>query len=241
MKELLARIDSNRMQIAQKGVDVAQLKGDCLLRLIWSSNALEGSRLTLEETRALLEDGVMLGGKPIRNYYDAIDLAEAYEAMIGMTDGYRPITEEDVRDLHRRLCAASGKIGGGMYRGYPAYAPTSSYPLPDPQDVPGLMGQFVRWLAQNDEEHTHPCKFAAQACKRLAFIHPFLHSNGTVARLLMNLCLLRAGYTPAVITPAEGAKYNTLLERAHVDDTPFEAFICEQLISTQETVLQAQA
>jgi len=59
------------------------------------------------------------------------------------------------------------------------------------------------------------------------FIHPFVDGNGRVARLIMNLCLLRAGYTIAIIPPILRGEYISRLEKAHENDSDFVRFIAE--------------
>ena len=67
---------------------------------------------------------------------------------------------------------------------------------------------------------------------------PFVDGNGRVARLLMNLCLLRQGYTMAIIPPVLRGEYIALLEKAHVDDADFVQFIAERVEETQKDLLR---
>ena len=50
--------------------------------MTYSSNALEGNSLTLSETKVLLEDGITVGGKPIRDCYEATGHARACDFML---------------------------------------------------------------------------------------------------------------------------------------------------------------
>ena len=68
------------------------------------------------------------------------------------------------------------------------------------------MDEFIVWF--NEFEHKlHPVEFAALVHLKFVFIHPFIDGNGRVARLLMNLALLRQGYTIAVISPIMRGEY----------------------------------
>lgn len=93
-------------------------------------------------------------------------------------------------------------------------------------------------MLYENESKLHPVVLAAQAHKRFVFIHPFIDGNGRVSRLLMNLCLLRHGYTLAIIPPILRGEYIALLEKAHTDDAPFEAFIAERVLETQKDILR---
>lgn len=96
------------------------------------------------------------------------------------------------------------------------------------------MADYVNWL---NTEALHPVELAAQAHKRFVFIHPFMDGNGRVARLLMNLCLLRQGYTLTVVPPFVRVEYIQLLEKAHNDDAPFVEFIADRVLETQKDIL----
>jgi len=124
-----------------------------------------------------------------------------------------------------------------MYRARQVLISGSQYPLPRPDQVPDQMAAFARWMAEN-EAKLHPVVFAAQAHKRFVFIHPFIDGNGRVARLLMNLCLLRHGYTLAIILPVLRAEYVAVLEKAHEDDASFVEFIAERALETQKDILR---
>jgi len=69
-------------------------------------------------------------------------------------------------------------------------------------------------------------------------MHPFVDGNGRVARLIMNLCLLRSGYTIAIIPPILRGEYISLLEKAHRDDRDFVRFIAERVKETQKDYLR---
>ena len=237
----LTRIDATKARIDQhrpmQEPLLSQLRGYYRVGLTWSSNALEGSSLTESETKVLLEDGLTVGGKPIRDYYEATGHAKAYDAMYGLLDASSALTEHDICELHRLFYLQVDEVKAGVYRTQRVFISGSQYPLPRPEQVPGMMTEFVRWMAENETE-LHPVIFAAQAHKQFVFIHPFIDGNGRVSRLLMNLCLLRHGYTLAIIPPILRAEYIAMLEKAHTDDTSFMEFIAERVLETQKDILR---
>lgn len=241
MRALFNRIDSNKQKIdAHRPMQeplLSQLRAYYRIGMTWSSNALEGNSLTESETKVLLEDGLTVGGKPIRDYYEATGHARAYDAMWSLTDVAYPITEAAVRNLHRLFYAQTDEANAGQYRRERVFITGSKYSVPSPEKVPGEMAAFVRWMAEN-ESSFHTVEFAAQAHKRFVFVHPFVDGNGRVARLLMNLCLLRGGYTLAIIPPILRAEYIRLLEKAHADDAPLIQFIGDRVLETQKDILR---
>lgn len=125
----------------------------------------------------------------------------------------------------------------GIYRKERVIITGSKYPTPSPDKIPLLMSDFAAWFTRN-EDKLHPIEFAAQAHNEFVFIHPFIDGNGRVARLIMNLCLIRNGYTIAIIPPIVRGEYIALLEKAHKNDKPFVEFIAEIVAETQKDLLR---
>ena len=204
--------------------------------LTWSSNALEGNSLTESETKVLLEDGLTVGGKPVRDYYEATGHAKAYDFMYDLS-GEHNITEDDIKTLHRLFYEQIDVSLAGVYRNEKVIITGSRYPTPAPDKIEHLMAEFVKSLSSM-EHKLHPVEYAAAAHKEFVFIHPFIDGNGRVARLLMNLCLIRQGYTIAVIPPVLRAEYIDVLEKAHEDDAGFFTFIASRIVETQKELLR---
>lgn len=204
--------------------------------LTWSSNALEGNSLTESETKVLLEDGLTVGGKPIRDYYEATGHASAYEFMYDFSKD-REVNESDIQMLHHLFYKKIDTAQAGVYRTEKVIITGSKYSTPAPDKITGLMKEFISWFSEN-EGKIHPVEFAALAHKKFVFIHPFIDGNGRVARLIMNLCLLRAGYTIAIIPPILRADYIAYLEKAHEDDTDFKEFIAGRVVETQKELIR---
>jgi len=219
-----------------EGGMLKQIKNYYRIGLTYSSNALEGNSLTETETKILLEDGLTGGGKPIRDYYEATGHASAFEYIYQVAQ-CEPIGEEHIKTIHRLFYTQIDVEKAGVYRQERVIITGSLYPAPNPSKLPKLMSQFAAWLAQN-EDKLNPVEFAARAHKEFIFIHPFVDGNGRVARLLMNLCLIRNGYTIAIIPPVLRGEYITLLEKAHKNERSFVEFIADRVAETQKDLLR---
>lgn len=120
------------------------------LELTWSSNAIEGNTLTAAETQLVIEKGITIAGKPLRDHLEALD---HFDALRWVRDlGARPdtpITEATLRDLHRLVVQRSQPEEAGCYADRGRYVLTDSgrHAFPAPALVPGLMHDFVAWLA----------------------------------------------------------------------------------------------
>ena len=99
------------------------------------------------------------------------------------------------------------------------------------------MAEFVRWMADN-EGRLHPVEFAALVHQKFVYIHPFVDGNGRVARLLMNLALLRAGWSLAIIPPICRHEYIVTLDKAGRTPAPFVRFIRDRVCETQKELLR---
>ena len=215
---------------------IKELKEYYRIGLTYSSNALEGNSLTETETKVILEDGITIGGKPIKDYYEALGHSEAYDFMCQLVKKKAFLTEGNIKKLHKLFYKRIGEKEAGKYRKEKVFISGSQYSLPAPEKVPLLMEKFVDGLKKLAKNY-HPVEYAALAHKEFVFIHPFIDGNGRVARLLMNLILLQKGYVIALIPPLLRGEYIQKIEKAHTDARDFVEFIARALKETQNGYL----
>jgi Fic family protein len=199
------------------------------LELTYSSNAIEGNTLTAVETTMVIEHGMTVAGKPLRDHLEALDLYEAIRYVRDLARRRVPLAEMDVRNLHRLVMLRSAPDMAGRYADQGRYVLTDAgrHAFPSPAEVPALMGEFARWLAMAaDVPET-----AFTAHRRLVEIHPFNDGNGRTARLLMNLVLIRGGYPPVAVRPADRGAYLAALQVAQRggETEAFERLLYERL------------
>ena len=219
-----------------EGEMLTQLRNYYRIGLTWSSNALEGNTLTESETKVLLEDGLTVGGKPLRYTFEAIGHAQAYDFMFTLLNN-RTITEKDVLMMHQLFYASIEKEYAGKYRDMDVFISGSKYPVAETKHIQAEMDGLFQWI-RNERNQIHPITFAAQLHKRFVFIHPFKDGNGRIARLLMNTALIQDGYLLAIIPPVLRHEYIELLERAHRDDQSFEQFVAERVIESEKEIMR---
>lgn len=190
----------------------------------YASNALEGNSLTETETKIVIEDGITIGGKPLRDHYEAIGHSEAYDLLLRIAKK-KEITENQIRGLHRVFFYRIDARQAGKYRRQKVLISGTVFIPPAPELIPGLMADFVGRMPEL-RSTLHPVEFAAVLHKEFVTIHPFIDGNGRVARLLMNLALIQSGYPIAVIPPVLRKKYLDTLDKTHRgEDGPFVDFI----------------
>ena len=202
--------------------------------LTYTSNAIEGNTLTLRETAELIEHGITVGGKSLRDHLEAVDHYNAVLWMREVAAGDAPVDEAMVRELHRRIVFRSQPDIGGVYSRFPRRIAGSPVVFPNPVKIPALMREYGEWLLGAPPEPAA----SFEAHFRLVAIHPFSDGNGRTARLLMNLLLIRGGYPPVAVRPEDRKTYLDALEHASMrrdsreDTGPFQAFLHARLDET---------
>lgn len=205
--------------------------------LTYTSNAIEGNTLTLRETAELIEHGITVGGKPLRDHLEAVDHYSAVLWMRELAANETSIDETTVREMHRRIVARSQPEIGGIYSTLPRRIAGSPVVLPNPVKIPQLMKDYGDWLGKSE-----PLPMTSfEAHFRLVAIHPFSDGNGRTARLLMNLLLLRGGYPPVAVRPEDRKTYLDTLEHASMqgDLRPFQILMHQRLDATLIEYLDA--
>ena len=177
---------------------IKQMSEQALMLEAHHTTHIEGTQLTLDQSKILLGGGTVEGASPdevreLLNYRDAFELVSDY------LDSGAPVTETLIREIHRQLVeGVRGNEGlPGEYRRVQNAVVNSQsgkiiYTPPAAVDVPELMNQLVQWL--NQESEIHPVLIAALVQFQLVHIHPFVDGNGRTSRLLSTLCLYRTGY-----------------------------------------------
>lgn len=232
------------------------------LRLEWTyhSNAIEGNTLTYGETRALLLHGVTAQGKPLKDHLDIRGHREALDYLERFVRAEEPLTTATVREMHRVLLGEPYEmraetpdgapttriITPGEYKTQPNHVLTATgetHYYARPEETPALMQDLVDWARvawpQVEDDPEMAVAFASDLHHRFAAIHPFDDGNGRMARLLMNLVLMRAGYPPAVIRQENRPTYYGALSQADGGELgPLVRFIADELAETLDLYLR---
>ena len=190
-----------------------RLKEQMTIEWIYNSNAIEGSTLTLRETQLILEYGITIGGKSLREHFEVINHQEAIKLveMLGLRE--EPLTAFHVRQIHALVMAKIDDENAGQYRTMPVRVVGASHEPPPSWNIQALVNDWENWL-QEQENKLESVALAAIAHYKLVAIHPFIDGNGRTARLIMNLVLMRANYPPAIIARVNRQQYYRVLALA---------------------------
>lgn len=184
---------------------------------VYASNAIEGSSMTLAETAVVLQDGITIGGKPLREHIDIVNGQRAYVMMLNFAKNNIPITATVVRNLHR---AVVGDVEyAGQWREQAVYISDSRHVPPNHLKLSQLMDDMISSY-ERSKAREHPVALAAKLHFDLVHIHPFVDGNGRTARLLGNLELIRSGFAPILIEKEDRRDYFAVLELCHTAREP---------------------
>ncbi len=209
----------------------------------YHSNAIEGNSLTLGETRSLILHGLTAHGKSLRDHLDVEGHDQAVRAIEDAVKCKEELNEVFIRNLHKVLLKDPYEVDAltpdgrptkrlitiGDYKAQPNNVRTSTgeiyYYLP-PDQVKPAMSDLIDWYRRAESEGEHPVVIAATFHYRFVRIHPFDDGNGRMARLLMNMILIKHGYTVAIIPIQERNRYIESLERADKSEDLSEFIEC---------------
>ena len=182
------------------------------LEYTFESNRIEGNTLTLRETDLVINEGLTISGKSMREHLEAINHQEAIAYIKHLMEKNTSLNEREVLSIHNLILRGIHPEDAGRYRRVQVMIKGSSYMPPQPYLVSKEMEDFFIWYETN-KNSLHPIVLAAEVHERIVTIHPFIDGNGRTSRLIMNLILLQSGYVIANIKGDYDSRmryYNTL-------------------------------
>ena len=188
---------------------VARLREQLRVAHTYHSNAIEGNTLTMKETRLILEQGVTIGGKSLREHVEATNNAHAYDWIWGKAKPGLRVDHGTIQALHG-IVTRGILDSAGQYRREQVWITGASHVPPPPEKIVPLLDDAFEELSKLRA----PVLRMIYLHHRLAFVHPFLDGNGRTARLAANLVLLSAGYPLSVLRVEDRRRYYRALDEA---------------------------
>ncbi|WP_165089004.1 Fic family protein [Neisseria yangbaofengii] len=193
--------------------ELQRLRYEFIIESSYNSNAIEGNTITLRETAMILNDGMTISEKPIREHLDIIGFKDAFEYVFNIVAHNEPLTERNIKDIHALVLMANAEHRG-RYRNIPVRIMGAENETTPPYCIAEETAQMLLTYQQQLTTQ-HPLQ--AVAWLHLAFesIHPFIDGNGRTGRLLMNLELLKNGYLPVDIKFTDRVRYYQCFDDFH--------------------------
>ncbi len=240
LQKILQEIDCLREKVnlkrPLKKAVLVDLRQYYRIGLTYTNNAVEGNTLTESETKVVLEDGLTIQGKPLKDHLEVLGHSDAYNLTLKLADSKGKITEKDILKLHHLFYHRIDEKNAGTYRNVQVFISGTDFVPPKPELVATEMKKMLQEFSSN-EKIMHPVLSASFLHRRFVEVHPFIDGNGRVARLLMNLVLVRHAYPVTVIPPVRRADYmNALREVNRGNNVPFDTFIVEMALNAMREI-----
>ena len=190
-------------------VTLSSYEKDFELTFTHNSTAIEGNTLTLMETKVVLEDGISIGGKELREIYEVVNHKKAYQYVKKCISERKTLEESIVKDIHAIL--TENIIVGGIYRNQEVRISGAGHVPPVENDMYIQVKNFYDDLEWK-KTALNPIEYAAWTHAEFVRIHPFIDGNGRTSRLLMNYQLIAAGFLPVSIAKENRLDYYNALE-----------------------------
>ena len=173
----------------------------------YHSCAIEGNSFSVDDTRALKEQGLGMipNNKPLVEAFELLDHFRAYEEMVNTLG--EPLTEDYIKHLHFLLTehTIAYRHPGAKPGEYTDVDMAAGNTMFGDHEV--LIAQVPRLLESTEKVLTSDIPIMDIAARFHAFfeyLHPFRDGNGRLGRLLANKLLLQAGQ-PLLIIPLEAS------------------------------------
>lgn len=173
-----------------------------------NSTAIEGNTLTLLETKVVLEEGLSVGGKHLRELYEVINHNKAYQYVKKCIAEGLVLNENIIKDIHSILM--ENIMVGGIYRNVDVYISGAEHTPPSPSEMYTQIKNF--YMDLTDKTFESPIACAAWTHAEFVRIHPFVDGNGRTSRLIMNYQLMANGLLPISIKKETRLEYFNALE-----------------------------
>jgi Fic family protein len=206
--KILKDIDKMKMRLNEfRHLDSYRIAQAIELEYTFESNRIEGNTLTLKETDLVINEGITISGKSMREHLEAINHKEAVEYLKNLVEKNTELKERDILQLHNLILRGIDTENAGKYRNVQVMIKGSKHLPPQPYLVAKAMEDLIIWYRLNAKT-LHPIILAAELSERLVTIHPFIDGNGRTSRLIMNLILLKHGYVIANIKGDDANRLN---------------------------------
>ncbi|MBI5793495.1 Fic family protein [Candidatus Uhrbacteria bacterium] len=194
---------------------VIKLREKFKIEMTYNSNAIEGNSLTLRETFLVINEGLTIKGKPLKDHLEAKDHHAALQYLYDLVEKGKnhTISERLIRNLHEIIVQETDKDWAGRYRNANVIIGGADHKPPDALVVPKQMSDLIEWL-RSERKKRPIVELAALLHHKIVFIHPFFEGNGRTARLLMNVLLMQAGYPLVIVLKNDRRKYYNVLRQA---------------------------
>ena len=180
----------------------------------YNSNSIEGNTLSLRETQMVLQEGITIKGKSLREHFEVHNHDKAIDYLFSIIKNDYVLRSIDILSLHGLVLRSIEDDFAGRLRNGGVRISGANFVPPNANKVSALLDELIDFVNTNPLE-LNDIELAAIFHHKLVWIHPFFDGNGRTVRLSMNLLLMRCGFPPAIILKNDRKKYYEALNQAN--------------------------
>ena len=189
----------------------------------YNTNAIEGSTITLEETREILKEQIA-PNKPLRDIKETEKHAKVF---LKMLEEKESIKDNLILKWHKEIFGETKVDIAGKYRDY--LVRVGLYLAPDWQKIENLMNDLIEFIEKHKKMNS--VELSARAHYRFEKIHPFGDGNGRIGRLLMNQILWHSNYPMLIIEYKKRKSYYKALQK---DEDGFVSYFIRRYLAVHK-------
>ena len=219
---------------------VAKLQEQFRIEMTYNSNGIEGNSLTLKETFLVINEGLTIKGKPLKDHLEAKNHIEALKYLNELIEHDKQHTVSEVlfRQIHNLVMLETDREWAGKYRTSNVIIGGSDHTPPEALEISKKMRSLIEWI-KNNQNKLHPIELAAIVHHKIVYIHPFFDGNGRTARIIMNIFLMQVGYPLVIILKNDRKKYYSVLDKTDKgDQAPLISFVAQNVERSLNLYLQ---
>jgi Fic family protein len=180
----------------------------------YNSNSIEGNTMSLRETQMVLQEGITVKGKSLREHFETHNHDKAIDYLYSVINEEYTLRSIDILSLHGLVLRSIEEDFAGRIRNGGVRITGANFTPPNANKVPDLLDELIDFINTNPL-NLNAIELATIFHHKLVWIHPFFDGNGRTVRLSMNLLLMRCGFPPAIILKNDRKKYYEALNQAN--------------------------
>ncbi|MFM2368314.1 MAG: hypothetical protein RL619_614, partial [Bacteroidota bacterium] len=180
----------------------------------YNSNSIEGNTMSLRETQMVIQEGITIKGKSLREHFETHNHDKAIDYLYSIVNDDYNLRSIDILSLHGLVLRSIEDDFAGRIRNGGVRITGANFTPPNANKVPDLLDELIDFINTNPLQ-LNDIELATVFHHKLVWIHPFFDGNGRTVRLAMNLLLMRSGFPPAIILKNDRKKYYEALNQAN--------------------------
>lgn len=216
-----------------------KIKESLSIEWTYNSNSIEGNTLSLRETQMVLQEGITIKGKSLREHFETHNHDKAIDYLFSIVNDDYVLRSIDILSLHGLVLRSIEDDFAGRLRNGGVRISGANFVPPNANKVSDLLDELIDFINTNPLG-LNDIELAAVFHHKLVWIHPFFDGNGRTVRLAMNLLLMRCGFPPAIILKNDRKKYYEALNQANGGNyQKLTLLMCQALERTLNIYLNA--